>query len=40
MLRTTCSISSQRCSIGLRSGDCVGHWSKLKSLSSMGTSLR
>jgi hypothetical protein len=33
MLQTACSISSQICSIGFRSGDCSGHSSKLNLLS-------
>ncbi len=33
MMRISRSTTSQRCSIGLRSGDCGGHWSKVNSLS-------
>ncbi len=34
-MRISCSITSQRCSIGLRSGDCGGHWSTVNSLSCL-----
>ncbi len=33
MMRISRSTTSQRCSIGLRSGDCGGHLSKVNSLS-------
>jgi len=33
MMWISCSTTSQRCSIGLRSGDCGGHLSKVNSLS-------
>ncbi len=33
MMRISCSTTSQRCSIWLRSGDCRGHLSKVNSLS-------
>ncbi len=33
MMRISRSTTSQRCSIGLRSGDCGGHFSKVNSLS-------
>ncbi len=32
-MRISCSTTSQKCSIGLRSGDCGGHLSKVNSLS-------
>ncbi len=32
MMWISCSTTSQRCSIGLRSGDCGGHLSKVNSL--------
>ncbi len=35
MMWISCFTTSQRCSIGLRSGDCGGHLSKVNSLSNM-----
>ena len=33
IMRISCSTTSQRCSMGLRSGDCGGLWSTVNSLS-------
>ena len=35
-IQISCSTTSQRCSIGLRSGGCGGHWSTVNSLTCSG----
>jgi len=38
--RISCSTTSQRCSIGLRCGDCGGHFSTVNSLSCSGNQFK